>query len=249
MVRGAADIGEHVHTKEGVANFVTDYDVAVENYLYEKLAGLLPEARFIGEESDENHSELLEGGLSFIIDPIDGTTNFIRGMRHSAISVALCDRGEIVAGVVSNPYLNEIFTADKGRGAFVNGRPIRVSGRPLNNGLVSFGTTPYRREYADRTFSLIRALYDRAGDIRRRGAAALDLCDIASGRSDAFVELLLSPWDYAAGTLLVTEAGGKITDFDGRPIGFAAASSVIAGGSAAYDEAFAVLTELKKTWA
>ena len=83
MVRGAADIGEHVHTKEGVANFVTDYDVAVENYLYEKLAGLLPEARFIGEESDENHSELLEGGLRFIIDPIDGTTNFIRGMRHS----------------------------------------------------------------------------------------------------------------------------------------------------------------------
>lgn len=235
-----ADADKKIRSKEGAANFVTAYDTAVQEFLYAKLAAFLPEAVFIGEESEENHTELLRSRLAFIIDPIDGTTNFIHDYRHSAISVALCDKGTVVSGVVCDPYLGEIFRADLGKGAFVNDRAIRVSDRPLKDGVVTFGTTPYWREYTDRTFDLIKELFRRSCDIRRSGSAALDLCYIAAGRTDAFVELLLSPWDYAAGSLLVNEAGGIVTDFAGDPLPFEHGSSVVAGGAAAWKEARSV---------
>jgi len=242
---GAHDVDRSVTEKAGAANFVTKYDVAVEDFLYERLALLMPEAIFIGEESDNNHSELLSKGLSFIIDPIDGTTNFIHDYRHSAISVALCDKGTVIAGVIYDPYLDEAFTAEKGRGAYVNGRPIKVSGRALCDSVISFGTTPYTRSHAPFTFKAAYELYMMSNDIRRSGSAALDLCSIASARSDVFFEVSLSPWDYAAGSLIVTEAGGIITQFDGSPITLDRPCSVLAGGERVYNEVKAVIERLK----
>ena len=241
----AHDAEESVTEKWGAANFVTKYDVAVEDFLYEKLAKLVPDAIFIGEESTDNHSELLSKGLSFIIDPIDGTTNFIHDYRHSCVSVALCDKGSVIAGVVYDPYLDEVFAAEKGKGAYVNGRRVYVSNRALADSIISFGTTPYTRSHAPFTFKLAYELFSASCDIRRSGSAALDICNIASARSDAFFEVSLSPWDYAAGSLLMTEAGGIITQFDGSPITLDKPCSILAGGEKVYGEIKSIIEKLK----
>jgi len=244
IMTGAARDELNITEKAGAANFVTKYDVAVEDFLYEKLAELLPEAIFIGEESDDNHSELLASSLCFIIDPIDGTTNFIHDYRHSAISVALCSKGEIIAAVVYNPYMNEMFTAEKGEGAYLNGARMYTSSRPLSYGVVAFGTTPYTRSAGDWTFRVAYQMYMASSDIRRSGSAALDLCYLAAGRTEAFFEASLSPWDYAAGSLLITEAGGIITKLDGTPIHFDKPCSIFAGGVRAYADAKPIIEKM-----
>jgi len=245
IMLNAHDAESTVTEKSGAANFVTKYDVAVEDYLYENLAKLLPEAIFIGEESTDNHSELLTKGLSFIIDPIDGTTNFIYDYRHSAISVALCDKGTVIAGVVYDPYLDEVFAAEKGKGAYVNGRRLKASPHALSDSIVSFGTTPYTRSHAPFTFRLAYELFSRSNDIRRSGSAALDTCNVASARTDVFFEVSLSPWDYAASSLLVTEAGGIITQFDGSPITLDKPCSILAGGEKVYGEVKAIIERMQ----
>lgn len=238
IMTGAHDIAQKITVKEGAANYVTAYDVAVEEFLYDKLGKLFPTARFIGEESSENHTELLASGLSFIIDPIDGTTNFIHGFRHSAISVGLCSNGEIVAGVIYDPYQDEMFYAEKGEGAYLNGERIHVSDRDISNALVSFGTSPYHRELADETFEHVKKLYLISHDIRRCGAASLDLAYVACGRCDLFYEITLSPWDYAAGLVIVKEAGGIVTSFEKTEVTLDRNSSVVAGNPITYRQYF-----------
>jgi len=142
-----------ITAKEGKKNFVTKYDVAVQNFLFEELGKAFPDAEFIGEEAENDFSI---NGLRFIIDPIDGTTNFMQDFRCSCISVALCKENDVIAGVVYNPYTNEIFSAEKGKGAYLNGEKIRVSDRPLSDGLALFGTSPYHPENTDATFELLR---------------------------------------------------------------------------------------------
>ncbi len=138
----------------------------------------------------------------WILDPVDGTTNLIHRFRHSAVSLALAEGGQILFGVVYNPYSGECFTARRGGGAFCNGSPIRVSGADrLADSLLSVGTVPGRRELADTAFRQMRALYDPCQDVRRTGCASLDLCWVACGRLEGYVELSLQPWDYAAGML------------------------------------------------
>ena len=194
-----------VDEKAGHANFVTTYDKMIQEKLKKELLSLLPEAVFVGEEEDVHAS--VEKGYAFIADPIDGTTNFIRDYHTSAVSVGLAKDGATYMGVVYNPYLDEMFTAVKGEGAYLNGRPIRVSARPLKDGIVIFGTATYYEELAERTFALAYDYYKRSLDVRRSGSAALDLCSIAAGRAELFYELRLCPWDYAAASLIVTEAG------------------------------------------
>ena len=215
-----------IESKQGQANFVTKYDVSVEAYLREHLLQIVPDAVFIGEES-ETHIGAGERH-AFIVDPIDGTTNFIKDYHASAISIALLDEGQVVIGVVYNPYLDEMFWAQRGMGAFCNGERIHVSDQPLENGLVLFGTSPYYKELWKRSFDLAYAYFEKALDIRRSGSAALDLCSIAAGRAEVYFELQLSPWDYAAGSLIVEEAGGVVTDIDGEPIQFERPSSILA---------------------
>ena len=216
IVRSAGNIAAKTHEKTSAADLVTEYDVAVEAFLKERLLALVPGAVFFGEE------EALQGdpakGWTFIVDPIDGTTNFVRGYRQSGISVALAKDGVVEYGVVYDPAKEEMFTAQRGKGAFLNGQPIHVSDKPLSQGIFIMGTAIYNREYLQPTMHLTTQLFARSCDFRRFGAAALDLCYVACGRGELFFEYSLSPWDYAAGSLMVTEAGGVASTLEGTPL-------------------------------
>ena len=222
----AVRTSDMVDEKEGHANFVTTYDKKVQETLKEKLTEILPAAAFVGEEDDIHAS--IQKGLAFIVDPIDGTTNFIKDYHVSAISVGLINDGRSYIGVVYNPYLDEMFTAERGKGAFLNGKPIHVSRNPLSEGIVLFGTAPYYEELSRKSFDLAYEYFRQALDIRRSGSAAIDLCSIAAGRAEVYFELRLSPWDYAAGSLIVEEAGGVVTTVDGGEITFERPCSVLA---------------------
>ncbi len=194
-----------IEEKEGHANFVTTIDEGVQAYLLAALGELRPDAVAIGEEKI---NDALTDAPTWIVDPVDGTTNLIHDYRASAVSIALLEGREPVVGAVYNPYTDEFFYAEKGRGATLNGQPICVSSFPFNKALVAFGTSPYNAELARISLDMAHAFLCGAADIRRGGSAALDLAHLACGRHDVFFELNLKPWDYAAGALLVTEAGG-----------------------------------------
>ena len=215
MIRDAHDIEKDTREKNGAADLVTKYDVAVQTFLQKELLALVPEAGFLGEEGEH---ETLDKPWVFVVDPIDGTTNFVRHMHHSNIAVALVHEGCVAYGVVYNPFTEEMFAARRGGGAFLNGRPIHVSDRDMSHAITMCGSTIYDRRFTDRSFSLMRRLYDLGLDFRRFGSAELDVCYVACGRAEVFFECRLSPWDYAAGSLILTEAGGKITRLDGSPI-------------------------------
>ena len=227
-----------ITAKEGKKNFVTKYDVAVQDYLFKELGKAFPDAQFIGEEGENDFST---DGLRFIIDPIDGTTNFMQDYRCSCISVALCNGNDVVAGVVYNPYTDELFSAEKGKGAYLNGDRISVSERPLSDGLALFGTSPYHPENADETFALLRKVFDFSRDIRRSGSAAFDICTVACGRCEVFFEKGLQPWDIAAGTLILKEAGGIALNYDGTEISFSTPNDVVFANPKAYKEFITLL--------
>lgn len=235
----SAHVGEDnsdgtVREKTGSADFVTRYDVSVQDFLMEEIKKSIPDAVFIAEEKENDGSALLSD-TCFIIDPIDGTKNFINDYRHSCISLAMITRGEVVLGAIYDPYMDEMFSAEKGRGAWLNGVPIRVSDRPIETAIAAFGTSPYyKNELADKTFSLAKEVFLSASDVRRTGSAALDLAYLAAGRNDLFFELILSPWDYAAGALIIAEAGGVITDICGCPVSLSERSSVLAANKKIY---------------
>ena len=216
IVNNAKEIDSHTHKKTSAADLVTDYDVAVENFLREKLCALVPDAVFFGEE------EQLDGdpskGWAFIVDPIDGTTNFVRNFHQSGIAVALAKDCEVQYGVVYDPGKDEMFAAERGKGATLNGKPIHVSDKPLDQGLFIMGTAIYLREFMYRSMDLTTQLLERSCDMRRFGAATLDLCYIAAGRAEVFFEYSLAPWDYAAGAFIAQEAGATATQLDGSPL-------------------------------
>lgn len=228
----AKKIESSVSEKEGSGNFVTKYDEENQAYLRKELLRICPGARFIGEEDAKREDPGV--GEAFVVDPIDGTLNFIRHYGRSAVSIALLQNGEPVLGVVHDPYLAETFSAILGKGATCNGNPIRVSSRPLCKGIAGVGTAPYYPELSAVTVQMVGTLFQNALDIRRSGSAALDLCDAACGRYDLFVETRLSPWDHAAGALIVREAGGKTSTMEGGPLPFDRPCSIVAGNPAAY---------------
>lgn len=214
-------------TPKTPTDFVTNVDLSVQNILRGQLEQLAPAVQFLGEEGDRT---AIDSRRPFwILDPVDGTTNLIHHFQHSAISLALAEDGHVVFGVVYHPYTQECFTARRGGGAFRNGRPIQVSRTTsLADSLLSTGTVPGRRDLADEAFRHMRMLYDRCQDIRRTGCASLDLCWVACGRLEGYVELALQPWDYAAGLLLVEEAGGLVTSPDGQPLSLTQGGAVLA---------------------
>ena len=181
--RKAAELVLQAHgilaeAKSGKRDVVTEYDRRVQTFLIEQLQKLLPDAGFFCEEMKEQ--DRLDAGHLFIIDPIDGTMNFVHGFHHSCISAAYAEEGTVRVGAIYNPYIDEMFTAIRGEGAFLNGRPIAVSRDGLSESVVCFGTSPYHPELADRTFRLVRKAFDAGLDVRREGAAALDLCTVAA---------------------------------------------------------------------
>ena len=219
----------NTEVKEGRANFVTAYDKAVQQELREKLLAIHPQAHFVGEEDDVHES--IAQGDAFIVDPIDGTTNFVKDYKCSVISVAMTRDGKQELGVVYHPYLNEMYYAQRGKGAFCNGKRIHVSEKPLSEGLTLFGSAPYYPELIDDSFRILRMCFDRSLDVRRSGSAAYDLCCIAAGRAELYFELRLQPWDYAAGSLIVQEAGGMVSRVEGGEIDLSQACSVLATGN------------------
>ncbi|MEM7657816.1 MAG: inositol monophosphatase family protein [Bacteroidota bacterium] len=191
----------------------TYVDVQAEVRLREGCEQLLPESGFINEEAEDRPSK---NGYEWIIDPIDGTSNFTHGVPHFCISLALAYERELILGYVYQPITGMLFSAFKGEGAFCNGEPIQASQRKdLNLGLVGTGfpyaNFPEREAY----FRMLMAIKDRAHGLRRQGSAALDLAYVAWGRYDGFLEVNLKPYDVAAGILLVQEAGGQVSDFTG----------------------------------
>lgn len=216
-----------IHKKAGHYNLVTDTDVAVEEFLKQELLVLLPDSRFFAEEQE---NEALTSAYTWIVDPVDGTCNFTRSRRASCVSIALMLDRKPILGMIYNPYADELFSAVRGEGACMNGQPIHVTENAFDNALIAFGTSPYYAHLAAATAYCFHQFLTRSGDLRRVGSAALDCCDLACGRADVFFELLLSPWDFAAGALLIEEAGGVFTmpyeaetDF-GKPVCILAAN-------------------------
>lgn len=226
IVLAGLEVNEEIMEK-GEADYATRIDLEVQDFLVGELSSLLPGSNIITEESSGNCFDFRRP--TWILDPVDGTTNLIYSYKHSAISLALLLEGRLTMGMVYNPYMNEMFTAVSGQGAFLNGKPIHVSrSASLAESLISFGTCPYDKSRADQVFTTAREAYLRCRDIRRSGAAALDLVYVASGRLDGFLEQILQPWDYAAGMLILLEAGGRITDWDGKAPSLSKASGILA---------------------
>lgn len=247
LEREAAELILHAHgilseCKSGRRDVVTEYDRKVQALLMQGLAAAYPGAGFFCEESARH--DALEADRLFIIDPIDGTMNFVRGFHHSCVSVACASKGTLVAGAVYNPYMDEMFTAVRGGGAFLNGRPIHVWDGPLAESVVCFGTAPYRADLTGRTYRLAERAHRASLDLRREGSAALDLCSAACGRAGAYFELEVSLWDYAAGALIVREAGGLCRTVEGEELGLRPGkTSILAGGPQAAAELLKALED------
>lgn len=232
--------GFEIEEKNGFKNLVTTCDERTQEFLMTELGRILPEATFLCEENNVHDTS---GRFTFIIDPIDGTTNFIHDYHMSAISVALADREEICWGIVYNPFTGELYEAEKGQGAFLNGTPIAVRQTDLAHTMVGFGTSPYNAALKERSFYLAEKTLDACIDLRRSGSAALDLCFTARGSYGLFFELEESPWDFAAGLCIVREAGGKVVDFEGHVPDFTKKTSIIAGCPQIVDEFFAKVVD------
>lgn len=196
-------------------NLVTEYDTRIQNILKRDLSEILPEASFLGEEGEHKYTS---EGYCFICDPIDGTTNFVKNLEHSGISVALLKDGLPIIGVIYNPYLDEMFWAEKGNGAFCNGKRIHTSNETLENSLIVFGTSPYNSELHSQTWELASKSLKIGLDVRRMGAAVLDLTCVAKGCFGLYWELEIQPWDYAAGVLIAEEAGAIIRTIDNKKL-------------------------------
>lgn len=230
---GNRERAEHVKTK-GRADYVTQVDTDIQTFLAGELGSRFPAIQFLGEEEGLHE---MSGDTYWILDPIDGTTNLIHDYQHSVVSLGLYEKGEITLGIVYDPFREDVYHAQKGKGSFLNSSPIHVSAvENLNETIITVGTSPYDRELADENFQRIRRVFDKGQDIRRTGTAALDLAYVACGRTGGFFEPRLSPWDFAAGMLLVQEAGGKVTNFEGEPLGFLKRGSVVASNGKIHEE-------------
>lgn len=222
IVRAAGEIilrreGAGAIRTKAAQDFVTEVDFRVQRFIRDALAENWADIQFMGEEQDNSHLDFSKP--YWVLDPIDGTTNFIHDFHASVISLALVCDHEPIFGVVYNPSTNEEFTGIRGGGAYLNGQSIHVSSASsLSEALVFVGTAPYRRTEMDENFRRIQRVYLSSHDIRRFGCTALELCYIACGRADGQFEFGTKPWDIAAGWLILREAGGEVVSvFGGKP--------------------------------
>lgn len=214
--------------EKGMCDFVTAVDEAVQNFIQKELQLLYPDILFMGEESTEASIDMNK--LVWILDPVDGTTNLIHDYKNSAISLALLDKKEVIAGIIYDPYLDEMYFAEKGKGAYLNEQPIHVSNaKSISESLIAIGTSPYYKNEAADNFKTFEKIYMDCQDIRRTGSAALDLAHIACGRIEGYLEKKLKIWDFAAGALIVREAGGCVFDYEGNDRTMEPIGDVVAG--------------------
>jgi len=245
MVKAARAAGNvllrHMHKLDSInviekdrLDYASEVDEAAEKEIVRELRRAMPDAAFLGEEGG------LQGKVAgarsvFVIDPLDGTSNYLRGIGHWCVSIALVEGGEVQHAVVFDPLRNELFTASRGSGAVLNDKRIRIAERrDLAGSLLATGFHPRERVRTGPQLECVRELLRDAEDIRRGGSAALDLAYVACGRLDGYFEAGVKPWDIAAGVLLVREAGGRVCDFRGAPpprldAPFAKVGQVVAG--------------------
>jgi len=202
-----------VDTKKSAIDLVTEVDHAAENLIFRRLHRAFPDHGFQGEERPRQRGK---GPYRWVVDPLDGTTNFVHGVPLFGVSIALACNNAVLAGVIFDPMRNELFSASRGQGSSLNGRRIRVSGTSrLGSGLLSTGFATSFRRHSQRYLRWLKTFELDSRAVRRIGSTALSLAYVASGRLDGFYEERLWPWDIAAGVLLVSESGGRVTNFSG----------------------------------
>jgi len=213
IIRDFGEVEKLQVSKKGPGDFVTKTDKKVEKIIIEELDKARPNYGFIAEESGEKKSDT---EFNWVIDPIDGTSNFMHGVPHFAISIALEKNGEIISGIICDPIKNETFYAEKGRGSYVNNRRIRVSGRKNFDEMIGLHGCPPLIDNNNKIFSQLLRGSKKIHKLRNFGSASLDFAYVASGRADFAWYDHLKYWDFAAGKIILTEAGGIITDFKGK---------------------------------
>lgn len=221
-----------VEDKDGHANFVTEADVAVQTLLTEELHRAFPDACFLAEEQE---NAALTDAPTFIIDPIDGTTNYFRRRSASVISVGLVADKRPVLGAIYDPYRRRLFYAEQGRGAWCGEERLHVSDVPFERALIELGTGPYYEHLMPLTARTVGELLPKVADFRRSGAAALDLTNVAQGLSEGMFEWMLQPWDYCAGSLLIEEAGGRYGAIGGGMPSFEHGTPYMAANARIFD--------------
>lgn len=247
-------------TVKGPADYVTVVDKLVQEYLYNSFQALYPDFDFMGEEKDNSDLDFTKN--TWIIDPIDGTTNLIHDCRFSAVSVGLWngEKQKMELGIIYQPYSKELFYGADGQGAFLcdgtiediqealsKSKPIHVSNRDqFKDSVISAGTTPYHKEYAWEIMKISHEMLVRCSDIRRVGSAALDIAYVASGRIEGYFEKILSPWDYAAGNVILKEAGGCLTDYDGKELAGTKVSAVCCSNGLVQQEMLEIIQNCMK---
>lgn len=194
-----------IEQKGNDSNFVTSADVNVQRFLEKHLLELIPESTFLGEEEGK---QAVDSEYVWVVDPIDGTANFIRELGASAISVGMIKEGKPYLGVIYEPYKDEMYYAEQGKGAFLNGKRIHVSKRDFKHATMCSAASLYNKGFAEPCFNIIQKVYYQSDDFRRFGSAAIELAYLAAGRIELFFEIRLFPWDMAAGQVIIEEAGG-----------------------------------------
>ena len=226
--------------KSTYIDLVTIADTESESYILNKIKAAYPHHHIIAEESDtvENDSD-----YRWVVDPLDGTTNFVHNLPIFAVSIGLQHKGETIAAVVHNPAVDKCFWAEKNGKAFLNGDPIHTTSTiTLSNSLLVTGFPYSHDEPWEKSFDLFKQIYRKTQGVRRLGAAALDFCFVAMGRFDGFWEFGLQPWDVCAGALILGEAGGKVSDWDNSPMPFNG-ERVLATNGYIHDEMVEIITE------
>lgn len=244
--RASFDLERIKVSQKGHNDFVTEVDQAAEQAIIDVLKNAYPDHAIWAEESGPSSNLHDENENVWIIDPLDGTTNFIHGFPTYCVSIALQQRGQITQAVVYDPNRNDLFTATKGSGAYLNEKRIRVARRDkMAEALIGTGF-PFRDTTAlDQYMQMFRIMTEKCAGLRRPGAAALDLAYVAAGRLDGFFEKGLQPWDMAAGSLLITEAGGIVGDFTGES-GYMSTGQVLAGSPKIFAQMVPLLAPFAK---
>jgi len=242
ITRASFEVEQIRVTHKGHNDFVTEVDQAAEQAIVDVLRQAYPDHAILAEESGASSNLHKDSEYVWIIDPLDGTTNFIHGFPQYAVSIGLQHRGQITQAVVYDPTRNELFTASKGAGAFLNDKRIRVTKRDkLADALIGTGFPYSDLSGLDEYVKMFSLMTQKSAGLRRPGAAALDLAYVAAGRLDGFFEKNLKPWDIAAGTLLITEAGGIVGDFHGEA-DYLYKGNVIAGSPKIFSQMLNVLS-------
>ena len=237
IIRDFGEVEKLQVSRKGPGDFVTKTDKKVEKIIIEELEKARPKYGFIAEESGERKNE---SEFNWVIDPIDGTSNFMHGIPHFAISIALEKNGEVISGIVCGPIKNETFYAEKGRGAYLNNRRIRVSSRKsLDEVIGLYGCPPMIKIDGNKFFDQIKKASSQIHKLRNYGSAALDFAYVAAGRADFAWYDHLNYWDYAAGKIILLEAGGTITDFAGKS--FVKQKETFISNSYIHDEVIKIL--------